>query len=78
MSLGRVLIVEDEGIIAHDLRAPIERLGDTVSVHADLATRTRIEAADPAGFILKPFHHGELEHALERALTRKAPTGAGP
>jgi PAS domain S-box-containing protein len=116
----RVLIVEDEAVIALDLEARLGRMGyavagvvDTaegavsavaaeapalvlmdvrlrgardgidaaqeihrrfdapvvfVTAHADEATLERARAAEPAGFVVKPFEDGQLRAALELAL----------
>ena len=39
-----------------------------VSAHGDLATRNRASAADPCGFIEKPFTPEALATAIEKAL----------
>lgn len=42
-----------------------------VSAHGELATRQRAEAAEPAGFIEKPFAPETLAAAIEKALSSK-------
>jgi two-component system, response regulator PdtaR len=42
-----------------------------VSAHGELATRQRAEAAEPAGFIEKPFAPETLAGAIEKALAPK-------
>jgi CheY-like chemotaxis protein len=43
-----------------------------VSAHGELATRQRAKAAEPAGFIEKPFAPETLAIAIEKALSPKA------
>lgn len=43
-----------------------------VSAHGELATRQRAEAAEPAGFIEKPFAPETLAIAIDKALSPKA------
>ena len=42
-----------------------------VSAHGELATRQRAQAAEPAGFIEKPFAPETLATAIEKALASK-------
>ena len=42
-----------------------------VSAHGELATRRRAQAAEPAGFIEKPFAPETLATAIEKALSGK-------
>ena len=121
---ANILIVEDEGIVALDIRARLERLGysvvgwltraeDVVSeverlrpdlilldihlagvmdgieaalevrqrygtpvvfltAHADPATLERARAANPLGYLRKPFDERDLHVAVELALTKAA------
>ena len=124
MNVLRILVVEDETLVAKDLEATLTRLGfevcalcrtgaealtamrrfrpdvvlmdiqletgmdgiETASLlqaehaapiifltaHADDATLARARAAQPYGYLLKPFHQSELQSVVELAYARHA------
>lgn len=76
MANARILVVEDEGIIAEDIKDSLKRLGYAVSAVASSgkeaiendSTFQRAKITEPYGYILKPFEERELRITIEMAL----------
>lgn len=63
---GRMDGIQAAVAIRQSLSVPVIFL----TAHSDAETLSRADVAEPAGYLLKPFHERDLMVALERALQR--------